>query len=259
MDLRLLRHATFLLTLGGRRILVDPMFAAPSSLPALTFGETRARNPLVPLPPIDLSIVDLVVVTHGHFDHFDGAAERQLPRSVAVLAPSPLAARLRKRGFSGARALEPHNELPSLRVRRVPARHGSGLVGLAMGSGWGLVLEAPGEPRVYVTGDTLWVPEVEKPLDREQPDVVVAYAGAARFNVGAPITLDAEGVIGLCQRAPKAQVVAVHMEAINHCRLSRKALAERVRSEGLEARVHIPADGESLAFSKPAVPSAEVG
>jgi hypothetical protein len=40
--------------------------------------------------------------------------------------------------------------------------------------------------------------------------------------------------------------VAVHMEAINHCLLTRDELREKLQSEGLLGRVEIPADGETL-------------
>jgi hypothetical protein len=48
--------------------------------------------------------------------------------------------------------------------------------------------------------------------------------------------------------APSAIIVAVHMDAINHCSLSRKELREYVKEKGIEDRVLIPADGEVLKF-----------
>jgi hypothetical protein len=38
----------------------------------------------------------------------------------------------------------------------------------------------------------------------------------------------------------------VHMEATNHCLLTRDELAEELQREGLAERVEIPADGETL-------------
>ena len=79
-----------------------------------------------------------------------------------------------------------------------------------------------------------------------RPDVVVANAGAARFSIGRPIT--AADVVTLAWTIPGAKIVAVHMEAINHCTLSRSALEEEVRNAGVADRVFIPADGEELSF-----------
>jgi hypothetical protein len=43
-------------------------------------------------------------------------------------------------------------------------------------------------------------------------------------------------------------MVAVHMEAINHCVLTRAALASSVAAAGLSDRVWIPRDGESRTY-----------
>jgi hypothetical protein len=71
-------------------------------------------------------------------------------------------------------------------------------------------------------------------------------AGAARFLEGDPITMTAEDVARVCRAAPEARVIATHMEAINHCLLTRAELAEALAEQGLADRVEIPADGENL-------------
>jgi L-ascorbate metabolism protein UlaG (beta-lactamase superfamily) len=100
-----------------------------------------------------------------------------------------------------------------------------------------------------VAGDTIWCPEVEEALDAHVPDVVVVNAGAARFLEGEPITMTAEDVAKVCHALPDALVIAVHMEAINHCLLTRDDLKEEMQKEGLAERVRIPADGETLEVS----------
>jgi L-ascorbate metabolism protein UlaG (beta-lactamase superfamily) len=85
-------------------------------------------------------------------------------------------------------------------------------------------------------------------LQAYRPDVVVANAGAARFMIGRPITMDAADVVTLARTIPKAGIVAVHMDAINHCALSRSTLEEEVRNASVANRVFIPADGEELSF-----------
>ena len=106
------------------------------------------------------------------------------------------------------------------------------------------------DPGVYVAGDTIWCPEVEEALYNNEPDVIVVNAGAAQFLTGDPITMTAEDVVRVCRVAPDAQVVAVHMEAINHCLLTRAELDERLREEGLNGRVEIPADGALVELRK---------
>ncbi|MNT60177.1 Beta-lactamase superfamily domain protein [compost metagenome] len=119
-----------------------------------------------------------------------------------------------------------------------------------MGTVSGFVIEAPGAPSVYLAGDTIWCPEVAQTIERHQPEVVVVNAGAAQFEFGGPITMTATDVAAVCRAAPKAHVVAVHMDAINHCRLTRQALRAHLDQEGLSERVLIPADGETLEFGR---------
>jgi hypothetical protein len=78
--------------------------------------------------------------------------------------------------------------------------------------------------------------------------VTVVNAGAAQFLEGGPITMDAAGVCHTAQTAPPTRVVAVHMEAINHCLLTRAALRTELAGRGLATRVVVPGDGEELAF-----------
>jgi L-ascorbate metabolism protein UlaG (beta-lactamase superfamily) len=99
---------------------------------------------------------------------------------------------------------------------------------------------------LYVAGDTIFCPEVEEALDAHRPDVVVVNAGAARLLEGDPITMTAEDVARVCRALPDAHVISVHMEAINHCLLTRSELEEQLQRQGLEERVKIPADGETL-------------
>jgi L-ascorbate metabolism protein UlaG (beta-lactamase superfamily) len=118
-----------------------------------------------------------------------------------------------------------------------------------MGDVSGFVIAADGEPTVYLAGDTIWCDEVEAAITAHHPDVIVVNAGAARFVHGDPITMDVDDVVATCNAAPDAVVVAVHMEAINHCLLTRDALRAGVAAAGLDGRVLTPADGETLELS----------
>jgi L-ascorbate metabolism protein UlaG (beta-lactamase superfamily) len=59
--------------------------------------------------------------------------------------------------------------------------------------------------------------------------------------------MTAEDVVQVCRAAPHARVVAVHMEAINHCLVTRRDLAHAARDARIN--VEIPADGEIVEFS----------
>jgi L-ascorbate metabolism protein UlaG (beta-lactamase superfamily) len=136
-----------------------------------------------------------------------------------------------------------------IEFRRTGGRHGTGEIGAAMVPVSGFVLHTPDEPTLYIAGDTIWCPEVEDALTEYQPQVTVVKAGAARFVAGDPITMSGTNVAEVCHYAPGTTVVAVHMEAINHCLLSRNDLQALLDGENLSQRVRIPADGERMNFS----------
>jgi L-ascorbate metabolism protein UlaG (beta-lactamase superfamily) len=115
-----------------------------------------------------------------------------------------------------------------------------------MGPVSGYVLTRAGSPTVYIAGDTVWCPDVADAIRTHQPDVIVLNAGAAQFLEGGPITMDVDDVIAVCQAAPRATIVAVHMEAINHCVLTRDGLREGLRRSPVKSTVLIPLDGEEL-------------
>ena len=73
--------------------------------------------------------------------------------------------------------------------------------------------------------------------------------GTARFGDSAPIIMDAEQTVSVCQAAPHAKVVAVHLEALDHCTTSRADLRNLAENHGISLdQLRIPADGKTISF-----------
>jgi L-ascorbate metabolism protein UlaG (beta-lactamase superfamily) len=236
MRVTLVRHATLILELEGRRILVEPMLDDAGARDPVEDTPRQRRNPLVPLPfPAEEVVrgLDAVVVTHLHQDHFDETGARLVPRDVPVFCQPEDEERLMDLGLD-ARPVENELDWDGLRIARTGGRHGAEeKVARALAPVSGFVLGT-----LYIAGDTVWCREVEDALERHRPKVAVVNASGARFLESGPLVMTAAEVREVVARVPK--VVVVHLEAINHCLESRAEIREAV-PEAL-----VPEDGETL-------------
>jgi len=256
MQIQLLRHATLLLSLNDQHILVDPMLGLAGSMEAIQNAPNPRRIPLVDLPlertalGTLLNQIDLVVVTHTHRDHWDSAAIHLIPKSIPVVCQPQDERRILEDGFSQVWPVADSFEWQGIHFTRTDGHHGEGEIGEKMAPVSGYFLQAESEKSLYLAGDTIWCGEVRSILDQKRPDITVVNAGAAQFLTGGPITMTAEDVLRVCHAVPERRVIAVHMEAVNHCLLTRGELRTRIEEEGLMDRVFIPEDGEQIEFNK---------
>ncbi|MFC7236352.1 MBL fold metallo-hydrolase [Halosegnis marinus] len=240
-SVRLVRHATLDLDFDGTRLLVDPMLGAPGDIDPIPNSPNQRPNPLVELPDLDRSVFDAVVVTHLHRDHLDDAARERLPADIPVICQPEDAEELRET-FTDVRPVSGVEEFDGVTVSATPARHGTGDLAEQMGPVTGFLFDA--DETVYVAGDTVWYGPVADVLASHDPDLAVVNTGEAQFVEGDPITMTREGVAAFAG-ATDADVVAVHMEAINHCLCTRADLRDHLDAEGVE-NVAIPDDGATV-------------
>jgi len=233
--LRLIRHATVLLSTGGKTILVDPMLDPAGARPAVENTPNQRDNPLVELPEPAAVVVqglDAIVVTHLHQDHFDATAAALLPKDVRLFCAPDDAETLRGHGFADVRPVDDRVDWEGMAITRTAGVHGP------LGPSPGFVIGS-----LYVAGDTVWCDEVRAALDEHRPEVVVVNASGARFLEGGPLVMTVDDVVAVARHAPDAHVVAVHLEAINHCLETRADLHQRLHEEDLTSQVTVPENG----------------
>lgn len=244
-SVQLIRNATTLLDIGDTTFLVDPMFTPQGEMPTVTdfpgvpeFLTTanQKRNPLVPLPAVDLSY-DAVVVTHRHPDHWDEAAREELDADVPLFCQPEEADEFADEDFTDVRPVDDETTFDGIIIHRTPGQHGHGELAEGMAPVSGFVFE--GDETVYVAGDTIWYEPVEETLDEFEPDLVVLNGGEAQFDQGEPITMGVEDIAAV-RDVTEAAVVVVHMEAINHCLLTRDELRSAIED------IHVPEDREQI-------------
>ena len=250
-----IRNATILVDYAGVRFLIDPMFADKGAYPGFPGSAmSHLRNPLVPLPfPVaDLAAADAVIVTHTHIDHWDDAAQKMLPKAMPIFVQNATdAATIRGQGFTDVRIMTAETRFMEVLLSRTGGHHGAGPVLQAVPTldpVSGVVFRHAAHKTVYVVGDTIWDTAVAQAITAYRPEVIVLNAGYAQWVDLGPILMGPQGVLSVHRAAPTAQLIATHMEAINHCVLSRADLAAFAKKEGFDHRLSIPADGESVSI-----------
>ncbi len=261
VEVQQIRNATVKIDFSGTTFLIDPMLSPKGGFPGFE-GTYRSelRNPLVEMPFLAdevLKSVEAVVVTHTHTDHWDEAAQKQIPKNMPVFVQNEVDAKtIRGQGFKDVRVLEGTTTFNGVKLSKTGGQHGSDLWfadparSEAMGPVMGVVFSAPKAKTVYVAGDTVWRPEVDQALKQHKPDVVILNTGSALMTGWEehPIIMGKQDALQAATAAPNAAIVAVHMDAVNHMSLSRKELREFVQEKKIQERVMIPEDGEVMKF-----------
>ena len=258
MHITQIRNATLLVEYAGKTLLIDPLLAERGAYPGFAgTANSHLANPLVdlPVPLATLLAADAVLVTHLHLDHWDETARRMLPRGVPVFAQNEADAHaIRADGFTDVRALDAHGDTAfgAIRISATRGQHGSDAVmaaiGARMGEVSGIVLRHPDEPTLYIAGDTVWNGHVAAALETYAPDVVVLNCGDAQVPGLGAIIMDLDDLAQVARAAPHAAIVASHLEAVNHCVLSRADVRAWRDAQGMKGRVHVPDDGETCVF-----------
>ncbi|ANZ12628.1 TPA: MBL fold metallo-hydrolase [Vibrio parahaemolyticus] len=263
MKIHHLRSATFIIESGEKFILIDPMLGKKGSLPPFSVIKAKAtKNPTVEMPSNADELLNKVthtLITHSqtfgikalqHGDHLDPAGEAFLTdRNIPVATPAKDKAYLEKYGLTVKWGIEDWQTIDFLggKLTAVPALHGHGWIHKVMANGVGFFLELPNEPSIYISGDTVLTDDVRRALNELKPDITVVAAGRARMDVGQPLLMSIDEVLEFVRLSPN-KVIANHMEALNHCAVTRPILKEAIGKNGLSDKVLIPADGETLEF-----------
>jgi L-ascorbate metabolism protein UlaG (beta-lactamase superfamily) len=173
-----LGHATVLMRVHGTWIITDPVLGRRigGSLGPLQVGVRRIVPPALrvkELPPIDV-----IAISHAHFDHLDIPTLRRLPRSAVVVASHHLGDLLTR--FRDVRELSwgESTEVNGIRFESTPARHWGARMITDRHRGWGGFLMTSRGKRILFAGDTA-LTEGLRPLRAGGPvDLAIMPIGA---------------------------------------------------------------------------------
>ena len=256
MKIQQIRNATIRIECAGKHFLIDPWFQKKGtgmSAPSPDPERAKIPSPTTELPvPVEqiMEGIDAMIVTHIHPDHFDPETAAMLDKSIPVFAVNEeTKSQIESFGYTSVAVLKDEGtDFDGVILIRTEAMHGESPE-RAAGAVCGVILQAAGEPTLYVAGDTIYYKGVEQTLERYHPDVVVLNACGAELMGLGRLIMGAEDVLNVCEAAPNATIIASHMDAVNHATVTRAELRDFLRKHGKDGHVLIPEDGECLEFS----------
>lgn len=172
-------HSTMLVQMGGINLITDPVFSERAS-PVPFLGPQRAQPP--GLTPAQLPRIDVVLVSHNHYDHLDEASVRQLhgqPGGAPLfIVPLGLKAWFADIGITRVVELDwwDTHRLPAapgaqpVDVLLTPAQHWSGrTLSDRLQTLWGGFAVFADDLHLIYTGDTGYSPDFQEIRRRAQP------------------------------------------------------------------------------------------
>src|SRR5947208_12526063 len=193
-----IRHSSVLIDFDGYRVLTDPWFSEK-------FGYYHGEPYGITLE--ELPRLDGVVVSHGHYDHYDMQAFQAYPdKQVPMAVKRGIAQTARKVGFTNVIEMDAWETttLGPITVTATPGKHGVPEITY--------MLQAQGYT-VYFGGDTLLIPELsELPLRFPQVDVALLAINGLQIR---PLgnrqdVMNAQDAAELCQIIRPRYAVPIH-------------------------------------------------
>lgn len=244
-------HSSFLLQVGGRRLLVDPVFS-----PRL-IALRRIRRPGVRIR--DLPPIDLILLTHAHMDHLNRPSLRRIVahtrriagKSPAVVVPWGVEDLVSDMGFSRVNTLEwwQGKRIAGLEITMTPSKHWGARFFRDTHRGYGGYVIRDENHAIYHSGDTAYFDGFAKIGKRLGPQIDLLPIGAYRpDNYRAVHTCPEEALQAFLDTGAQ-RMIPMHYGTF---RLSQEPVTEPVErlkaaaaAAGVASRVNVLAEGDT--------------
>jgi L-ascorbate metabolism protein UlaG (beta-lactamase superfamily) len=239
-------HASFLIQAGGENLLIDPNWA--NWLKVIK----RMRHPGVELH--HLPNIDLVLVTHAHFDHLDRRTLRDVAADQPIVVPFDVGNLVHDLGFRSVHELHYWEafEHGPLKITLTPCHHwGARMLHDSHRGFGGYVIEAGGRT-IFHCGDTAYFDGFREIGERYKIDIALLPIGAYDPPSGREVHMNPEEAVQAFFEMGAQRMVPMHYGTF---RLSYEPLHEPLarleacaRAHGVEQRITIMSEGAPMIF-----------
>jgi L-ascorbate metabolism protein UlaG (beta-lactamase superfamily) len=245
-------HSSFLLQIGGRKVLIDPVF----SKRLVVLRRQRRPGLLVEeLPPIDL-----VLLTHAHMDHLSISSLRRVIRATRrltgkapeVIVPRGVEDLVATLGFSQIHGLAwwDRIDVQGLRVTMTPCQHWGARMFRDTHRGYGGYVIESGDHSVYHSGDTAYFDGFREIGARLNPQIALLPIGAYFPDSYRTVhTSPEEAVQGFVELGAE-QMVPMHYGTFQLGREPMDEPLQRLKTEaarlGINGKLKILEEGETM-------------
>lgn len=248
-------HSSFLLQMGKKNILVDPVLSERSS-PVSFIGPKRFSK--VPLTADQMPRIDVLLLSHDHYDHMDYNTIRAISSKVSIfIVPLGVDSILKGWGIEDDRIYPlgwwESAEIDSVSYTLTPSQHFTGRDPLRRDSTlWGGFYIDNGINSVYYTGDGGYC-DVFKEIHEKlgAPDLMISECGQYDPSWSA-VHMFPEEAVQAALDIKAAWAIPVHWGTFCICNHAWDDPIERVTAEAVKKNVHIatPEIGQTVDFEK---------
>lgn len=212
-------HSTLLINFYGLRILTDPVFGPRigPDLRLFSLGPKRFVRPALPLEA--LPPVDILLLSHAHFDHFDVATLRRFPADLPVVTAKGTRDLFRGLPFRSVTEtgwgdrLMVSTRTGKIALEAIEAKHWGGRWGHAESRGYnGYLLEREGRKLLFA-GDTGWTQAYSHLRAKGPFDLAMMPIGA--YNPWKVMHCNPEQAVAMANLAGARHLLPIHHQTFH--------------------------------------------
>lgn len=241
-----LGHAGFFAQISGVNLVVDPNWA-------LWHGPIkRLRHPSVWAS--DLPEIDLVLITHAHYDHLHLPSLRRIARGQPVIVPKGVGSIVKRAGFGQIIELDVWQKAKfrDLEITLTPARHWGARMIHDTHRGFGGYLISSPDRTLFHCGDSSMFDGFKEIGQRAGIDLALMPIGAYLAPSGRPVHMNPEEALDAFAMMGAQHMVPMHHDTFplggEPIHEPEERLVRATRERQLQDRVRILHEGESVLY-----------